>query len=177
MSDLISERETGCQNSFFSSLEDVSSSSSSSSYLVFGLKLEVFGLFSDLRLILGSEKLNEYKIHTIARISKMMINAFVATDFHQNISCNKAINGQEIYPPSFSYFVTSQSIIGKLITAEMMIITMINCLIRSFIRYPLAMIAIPTKKHNAKKTYSPTSPNAMLAYVLRNVSTGEPPAK
>ena len=31
--------------------------------------------------------------------------------------------------------------------------------------------------NGSKKIYSPTSPNAILAYVLRNISTGDPSAK
>jgi len=41
----------------------------------------------------------------------------------------------------------------------------------------LAIISIPTRKHKAKKTYNPTSPNATLAYVLRNIKTGDHSAK
>lgn len=140
------ERETGLQNSGFSS------SSSSSSYLVdLGLAV-AFGLASVLRLIFGNEKLSEYKIRMIARINKMIINDFVAIALPPNITCNKAITGQEIYHQNFSYFVTSPSIMGKLITAEMITMTTINCLITNFIKYPLAMMIIPTKKHKAKKT-------------------------
>jgi len=57
INDFINERETGCQKFGFSF---VSSSSSSSSYLDdLGFEFEAFGLFSDLRLILGNEKLSE----------------------------------------------------------------------------------------------------------------------
>jgi len=55
MSDLISERETGFQNSGLSS----SSSSSSLESCILDLVSLFFGLFSDLSLILGNEKLNE----------------------------------------------------------------------------------------------------------------------
>jgi hypothetical protein len=67
--------------------------------------------------------------------------------------------------------------IGKLITAEIKNIISINCLIINFIKYHFAIITIPTKKHKAKNTYNPTSPNAILAYVLKNISTGDPSAK
>ncbi|MEI7918780.1 MAG: hypothetical protein WCH65_00785 [bacterium] len=39
------------------------------------------------------------------------------------------------------------------------------------------MINTPTKKHKAKKTYNQISPNATLAYVLKNINTGDPSAK
>jgi len=147
MSDLISERETGLQNSGFTS------SSSSSSYLDgLGFELDAFGLFSDLRLIFGNEKLNEYSIRVIASINKMMINDFVAIALPPNITCNIAMTGQEIYHQSFSYLVTSQSIIGKLMTAETITMTTINCLMMSFIKYHFTIMMIPTKKHKAKNT-------------------------
>lgn len=41
---------------------------------------------------------------------------------------------------------------GKFITAEMIIMITINCLISNFIRCPLAIMNIPTRKHNAKNT-------------------------
>ena len=85
--------------------------------------------------------------------------------------------GREIYHQNFSYFAASPSIIGKLITAEIIIIMTINCLINNFMRYPFAMINTPTKKHKAKKTYNQISPNATLAYVLKNINTGDPSAK
>jgi hypothetical protein len=76
----------------------------------------------------------------------------VAIALWPNITCNNAITGRDIYHQNFSYLATSQSMIGKFITAEMITITTINCLISNFIRYPLAMMSIPTRKHNAKKT-------------------------
>ena len=88
----------------------------------------------------------------MVRTSKIIINDFVAIAFCPNITCKSAITGQEIYHQNFSYFATSPSMIGKLITAEMMIIIIINCLINNFIKCPLAIMSIPTKKHKAKKT-------------------------
>ncbi|HBB03546.1 TPA: hypothetical protein DCZ39_01395 [Patescibacteria group bacterium] len=113
----------------------------------------------------------------IESTKRMMTNAFVAMAFPPNMICNNAMTGQEIYHQSFSYFVTSPSIIGKLMIAETITITTTNCLINSFIRYPFAMMRIPTTKHKAKKTYNPTSPKATLAYVLRNMTTGDHSAK
>ncbi len=106
-----------------------------------------------------------------------MINAFVAIAFPPNITCSNAITGREIYHQSFSYFVISQSTIGKFITADTITIITINCLIMSFIIYHFAIITIPTRKQSAKNTYNPTSPNAILAYVLRNIRIGDPSAK
>lgn len=107
----------------------------------------------------------------------MMINDFVAIALPPNMTCNNAMTGQEIYHQSFSYLSTSPSMMGKFITPEIMMITTINCLMISFIRYHFAIMMIPTKKHNAKKTQSPISPNAILAYVLRNIITGDHSAK
>jgi hypothetical protein len=158
MSDLMSERETGLQNSGF-----ISSSSSSSYLETLGFELWAFGLFSLLRLMVGKEKFSEYKIHTTARISKIIINDFVAIALPPNMTCNNVITGQEMYHQSFSYLSTSPSMMGKFITPEIIMIMTINCLMISFIRYHFAIMIIPTKKHNAKKTYNPISPNAMLA--------------
>lgn len=66
---------------------------------------------------------------------------------------------------------------GKLITAEMMTMITINCLRSNFIRYPLTIMRMPTKKHKAKNIYNPISPNARLAYVLKNNNTGDHSAK
>jgi len=52
----------------------------------------------------------------------MIINALIAIVFPPNIKSSKAMTGQERYHQSFSYLVTSPSMIGKLRIAEIIII-------------------------------------------------------
>lgn len=149
--DFISQREIGCQKLDLDSSPALEPSGSSS-YLVLFCFADALGLLSVFKLILGNEKLNEYKIHTMVSTNKMMINDFVASPFPQNMICNIAITGHDIYHQSFSYLLTSPSMIGKFIIADIIIMMTTNCLIINLIKYHFAMMRIPTRKQSAKKT-------------------------
>lgn len=125
----------------------------------------------------GNEKLNIYNNRHISTINNMITKALIATAWPPNACSNIHKIGQEIYHPSCSYALLSQSTIGKFIIADRRTMTMLNDLIIIFMRCHLRIMRTPATTHKAKNMVSQTSPNPICAYFLRKTNVGDHGAK